>query len=96
MKWLFEDLWGAMKFEDGIIIGLAVWLVSAFLAFGFFVLPVILYQDSVEMDRQHCVKTGNTEVHQVTTWLTIGKVMVPQTSLQTQYEYRCDDHIRWR
>lgn len=96
MKWILEDLWDAMKFEDGVFIGVMVWVLSLVMAFTFFVLPVILYLDSSEMDRQHCVKTGNTEVHQVTTWLTIGKVMVPQTSLQTQYEYRCDDHNRWR
>ncbi|AXN57839.1 hypothetical protein [Acinetobacter phage ABPH49] len=90
--WIFEDLWDAMKFEDGIFIGIAVWLV----AFLFIVLPIAMYKDSVEMDAQHCVKTGQSETKSVTTWLTIGKVMVPQTTLQTQYEYSCDDHIRWR
>ena len=96
MKWILEDAWEAMKFEDGLFIGIMVWIIAVFMALAFFVLPVVLYQDSVEMDKQHCVKTGNTETREVTTWMTIGKIIIPQTSLQTQYEYACDDHIRWR
>lgn len=54
--------------------------------------------ESKEMERQNCQRTGNSRDDIIWQYIYDSKGNVVSTYPQviTEYEYKCDDHNRWR
>lgn len=54
--------------------------------------------DSQEMQVQQCVKTGNERETMVMTYIynDKGAIVSMYPVFYTEYEYKCNDHNRWR
>lgn len=54
--------------------------------------------DSKEMERQNCVRTDNYREDVIYQFIYDGKGNIVSVYPQviTEYEYKCDDHNRWR
>lgn len=72
-------------------IALGVVGVSIFIGLFFLILS-----ESKTFEIHNCVKTDEYQVIPVTTTTIVGKVIIPITTMQTQYKYTCDDTVRWR
>lgn len=68
-------------------------LISASSIVGIVVLSI--NQEHIYLKNHHCVETGNYDVSYITTYTTVGNVLIPSLTPVTSYEYTCDNGTHW-